>query len=58
MVVWSVLGAVSEEVALFAKVAKFVGTTCFPTIPCHQLMQRCAVALVVIGLDFSHREVS
>ena len=63
VVVWSVLGAVSKEVALFAKVAKFVGTTWFPTIPCHQLMQRCtcinvAVALVVIGLDFSYREVS
>ena len=58
-----VLGAVSEEVALFAKVAKFVGTSWFPTIPCYKLMQWCAcinvaVALVVIGLDFSYREVS
>ena len=58
MVVWSVLGVVSEEVALFAKVAKFVGTPWFLTIPCHQLMQWCtcinvAVALVVIGLDFN-----
>ena len=35
VVVWSILGAVSEEVALFAKVAKFVGTSWFPTIPCY-----------------------
>ena len=65
---WSsgpVLGAVSEEVfaVLFAKVTKFIGMTCFPTIPCYQLMQRfacinVAVALVVIGLDFSYREVN
>ena len=34
--------AVSEEVTLFAKVAKFVGMSWFPTIPCHQLMQHCA----------------
>ena len=33
MVLWSVLGAVSEEVALFTKVAKFAGTSLFPTIP-------------------------
>ena len=35
MVVWSVLGAVSEEVVLFAKVSKFVGTSWFPTILCY-----------------------
>ena len=35
VVVWSVLGAVSKEVALFTKVAKFVGMTWFPTIPCY-----------------------
>ena len=63
-VVWSVLGAVSEEVVRkSSKVHCFVGTSWFPTIPCYQLMQRCtcinfAVALVVIGLDFSYREVS
>ena len=45
-----------------SKVRCFVGTSWFPTIPCYQLMQRCtcinfAVALVVMGLDFSYREV-
>ena len=30
----AMVGAVSEEVALFAKVAKFVGMTWFPTILC------------------------
>ena len=35
VVIWSILGAVSEEVALFTKVAKFGGTSWFPTIPCY-----------------------